>query len=152
MIFSPSSHQTKIECTQLTFLEPPIRQGCFHFWVSVPTGAGAGAGACALWTDVFSALLDQTTLRHRCDIFNPLLYWQRPQILDSTKLSPTKPWLKTIRSTSLSVNGSLSVDRSYTGVWYFRWGRRRLGRCTLDILQGNTKTVVLDLVAAIDPE
>ena len=38
-------HQIITECTQLTFVEHPIRQSCFRSWASVPTGAGAGAGA-----------------------------------------------------------------------------------------------------------
>ena len=60
---------------------PSIRQGCFHAWASVPTGAGTGAGdvTCVFWAGVVSALFEHATLHPQSDIFKPLVYWQEPQ-------------------------------------------------------------------------
>ena len=79
--------QIRTKCTRLAFSEPHFRQGCFHSWASVLTGAGAGAGACvrAIQTGVVSALFEQMILRLQ-SFPKALVYWYKN--LPGTSNSP----------------------------------------------------------------
>ena len=121
--FSPE----KMEYIQFTFFEGSIRLGCYHSWANVPTAVGVGDAtvAHASETSLSSPYLSKRQLIRSPVILQPIVVLvdeaTRGPKFSKVKLPLRAPSLRNSVRYIASVIESLSVDRPYTGLIYFRW-------------------------------